>query len=45
MASLTDIIAIQKARKEAARIIERGLEYYPTLNKKLREFDQERRLE
>jgi len=45
MASLTDVKTIKRAREEAERLVERGLENYPTLIKKLEEFDKERRLE
>ena len=45
MASLTDVKTIKRARDEAERLVERGLENYPTLIKKLEEFDKERRLE
>ena len=45
MASLTDIMGIQKAREEAEKVIEQGLENYPALVKKLRDFEMERRLE
>lgn len=45
MASLTDAVMIQKAQKEAQKVIESGLDNYPTLAKKMEDFEKERRLE
>ncbi|MDO8512950.1 MAG: ATP-dependent DNA helicase RecG [bacterium] len=45
MASLTDTILIKKARVSAERLIARGLNRYPLLNKKLDEFEHSRHLE
>jgi ATP-dependent DNA helicase RecG len=45
MASLSDIILVKKARAAAEKTINEGLEKYPKLLMKLREFETERHLE
>jgi ATP-dependent DNA helicase RecG len=45
MASLADTINLSKARLAAEKIIEEGLEKYPALCEKLKEFEVERHLE
>jgi len=45
MASLSDIILVKKARKAAAGVIVDGIEKYPKLVEKLREFEQIQHLE
>lgn len=45
MASLTDTINLSRARMVVAKIIEEGLEKYPALCEKLKEFEVERHLE
>jgi ATP-dependent DNA helicase RecG len=45
MASLRDIILIKKARQAAEQIIEQGLDKYPRLIEKLKEFELTRHLE
>lgn len=45
MAELSDTISIDKARRAAEKIIEEGLEKYPALCEKLKEFETERHLE
>ncbi|MCX6807114.1 MAG: ATP-dependent DNA helicase RecG [Candidatus Berkelbacteria bacterium] len=45
MASLKDVITIQKARKEAKNIMKSGLESYPAILSKIKEFEAGRKLE
>jgi ATP-dependent DNA helicase RecG len=45
MASLTDSVLIQRARRAAERIVEEGLDKYPLLSAKLKEFTLARHLE
>lgn len=45
MASLSDIILVKKARAAAEKTIDEGIEKYPKLLMKLREFETERHLE
>lgn len=45
MASLTDVLMLRRARKEAQKLVEKGLENFPRLIEKMREFENKRRLE
>ena len=45
MASLSDIIMVGKARKAAEKIITSGIEKYPELYEKVKEYESEKHLE
>lgn len=45
MGSLRDIIIVKKARDSAEKIVEKGIENYPLLEEKLKEFENQRHLE